>query len=187
MQMQPIFRLYSRLYLVYFTKIQFKSSKISFYIMIQILSLRFFSWNRNRYVVQRCKRGEKRSPRSNINHDSCGFFASLRKIQERKDLSVAESVKGRYLSRGRNTGKIHTNHLMQRVSLTSGRTAEEHKANAILQLHRARALPPAHPWLRAGERLRGMSAIPREYLNFVSFPRRYSFIHAPPALSLVGN
>ena len=29
------------------------------------------------------------------------------------------------------------------VSLTSGRTAEEHKANAILQLHRALALLPS--------------------------------------------
>lgn len=40
------------------------------------------------------------------------------------------------------------NHPMQRastrVSLTSGRTAEEHKANAILQLHRARALLLLH-------------------------------------------
>lgn len=82
--------------------------------------------------------------------------------------------------------KIHMNHLMQRsLHAYLLRLGERQKNTKLMQFcnyTELALLPSCEPG-----RLRGMSAIPREYLNFVSFPRRYSFIHGPPALSLVGN
>ena len=86
--------------------------------------------------------------------------------------------------------EIHMNHLMQRaLHAYLLRLGERQKNTKLMQFCNYTELwrSSLHPGERRGPTLRGMSAIPREYLNFVSFPRRYSFIHGPPASSLVGN